>query len=60
MGFPVGSDGQESTGNVGDLAWEESLEEGMATLSCVVAWRIPMDRGAWQAALQGWQRVEHE
>ena len=25
------------------LGWEESLEEGMATLSCIVAWRIPMD-----------------
>ena len=23
------------------------LEEGMATHSSVLAWRIPMDRGAW-------------
>ena len=25
----------------------------MATLSSVLAWRIPMDRGAWQAAVCG-------
>ena len=30
---------------VQSLGWEDPLEEGMATLS----WRIPMDRGAWQA-----------
>ena len=27
------------------LGWEDPLEEGMATYSCVLAWRIPMDRG---------------
>ena len=25
----------------------------MATHSSVLAWRIPMDRGAWQAAVHG-------
>ena len=30
------------------LIWEESLEEGMATHSSILAWRIPMNRGAWQ------------
>ena len=29
------------------LAWEDTLEEGMATHSSILAWRIPMDRGAW-------------
>ena len=29
------------------LGWEDPLEEGMATHSRVLAWRIPMDRGAW-------------
>ena len=24
------------------------LEKGMATHSSILAWRIPMDRGAWQ------------
>ena len=33
--------------------WEEPLEEGMATHSSVLAWKIPMDRGAWQATVHG-------
>ena len=32
---------------VRSLSWEDPLEEGMATHSSVLAWRIPMDRGAW-------------
>ena len=31
------------------LGWEYPLEEGMATQSNIFAWRILMDRGAWQA-----------
>ena len=31
------------------LVWEDLLEEGMATPSRILAWRIPMDRGAWWA-----------
>ena len=38
---------------VQSLGWEDSLEEGMATHSSTLAWRIPMDRGAWQAAVHG-------
>ena len=30
---------------VQSLGQEESLEEGMATHSSVLAWRVPMDRG---------------
>ena len=33
--------------------WEDPLEEEMATHSSILAWRIPMDRGAWQAAVHG-------
>ena len=29
------------------------LEEGMAAHSRILAWRIPMDRGAWQAIVHG-------
>ena len=29
------------------LGWEDPLEEGMATRSSILAWRIPMDREAW-------------
>ena len=35
------------------LGWEDPLQEGMATHSNVLAWRIPMDRGAWQATVHG-------
>ena len=31
--------------------WEDPLEEGMATHSSILAWRIPMDRGAWWATV---------
>ena len=34
------------------LGWEDPLEEGMATHSTVLAWRVPMVRGAWPAAVQ--------
>ena len=35
------------------LGWEDPMEEGMATHSSILAWRIPMDRGAWQATVHG-------
>ena len=35
------------------LGWEDPLEEGMETHSTILAWRIPMDRGAWQATVHG-------
>ena len=34
------------------LGWEDPLEEGMATHSSNLSWRIPMDRGAWWATVQ--------
>ena len=36
---------------VQSLGWKDPLEEGMATHSSILAWRIPMDRGAWWAAV---------
>ena len=33
--------------------WEDPLEEGMATPSSILAWRIPMDRGASWATVHG-------
>ena len=50
-GFPGGSGSKESTCYAGDLGWEDPLEEGMATHSSILAWRIPMYRGAWRAAV---------
>ena len=38
---------------VQSLGWEDPLEEGKATHSSILAWRIPMDRGAWRATVRG-------
>ena len=38
---------------VRSLGWEDPLEEGMATHSNILAWRIPMDRGTWWATVHG-------
>src|SRR5574337_1051714 len=38
---------------VQSLGWEDSLEEGISTHSSILACRIPMDRGAWKAAVHG-------
>ena len=43
------------------LGREDPLEKEMATLSSILAWRIPMDRGAWWATVHGvaksWARL---
>ena len=36
---------------VQSLGQEEPLEEEVATHSNILAWLIPMDRGAWQAVV---------
>ena len=40
---------------VGSLGGEDPLEDGVATCSyySILAWRIPVDRGAWQAIVHG-------
>ena len=38
---------------VRSLGWKDPLEEGMATHSSILAWKIPMDRGAWRATVHG-------
>ena len=59
-----GSDGQESPCNAVDwvqsLGWEDPLEEGMATDSSILAWRIAMDGGALRLQSAGSQRVGHD
>jgi len=35
------------------LGWEDPLEEGMATHSNTLAWRILMNRGSWRAIVHG-------
>ena len=60
-GFSGGSDSKESTSNAGDLGSipesADPLEKGMASHSSILAWRIPMSRGAWQVIVHGSQRV---
>ena len=47
MGFPDGASGKEPAEMwVQSLHQEDPKEEGMATHSSILAWRIPMDRGA--------------
>ena len=54
---PGGSGGKESACNTGDLGLipglGRPLEEGMTMHSRILAWRVPMDRGAWWAAVHG-------
>ena len=38
---------------VPSLGWKDPLEAGMAAHSSILAWSIPMDRGAWRAAVRG-------
>ena len=38
---------------VRSLGWEDPLEEGVATCSSILAWRIPMDKRAWGATVHG-------
>ena len=62
-GFPGGSDSKESVCNAGDLGLIPGLGRSPgarnATLTSVLAWRIPMDRRAWW--VQPWyHRVRHD
>ena len=58
--FPGGSDSKKLPAMaetwVRSLCWEDPLEEGMATHSSILAWRNPMDRGAWQATVHGFKK----
>ena len=38
---------------VRSLGWKDPLDEGMATHSSILAWRIPMDGGTWWAMVHG-------
>ena len=56
-GFPGGPDSKESAYNVRYLGlilgWEDPLEKNMVPHSNILAWRIPMDRGAWRVTVHG-------
>ena len=42
---------------VQSLGWEDPLGKEMATRSNILAWKNPMDRGAWGLQSMGSQRV---
>ena len=63
MGFPRGSavknlPAMQNT-QVRSLGQEDLLEEGMATHSCIVAWRIPWTEEPGGLQSMGSQRVGH-
>ena len=37
---------------------EDPLEEGIATQSSILAWRIPIDRGTWRAMVHSIAKTE--
>ena len=45
---------------VQSLGWKDTLEKGMATHSSILGLENPTDRGAWQAAVTGSQRIGHD
>ena len=45
---------------IGSLEWEDPLEEGMATHSSILVWRIPWkEEPGWQQSM-GSHRVKHD
>ena len=64
MGSPGVSDSKESACSAGDLGqslgWEDPLEEGMATHSSVLVWRIPWTEEPGGLQSMGLQRVGHD
>ena len=45
---------------VRSLGWEDPLEEGMATYSSILAWRIPWTEEPGGPPSMGSQRVGHD
>ena len=45
---------------VRSLIWKYPLEKEMASHSSILAWRNPMNRGAWWATVHGVTGVRHQ
>ena len=56
-GFPGGSDHKESAWNTGDMYLEDPLENGIATHSSILAWKIPWTEAPGGLQSTGLQRV---
>ena len=64
MGFPGSSAGKESACNVGNPCsipgWGRFPGGRHASYSSILAWRIPMDRGAWWVTYSSWGHKESD
>ena len=64
QGFPGGPEGKESACNaethVQSLGQEDPLEEGMATHSSILVWRIPSTEEPSGLFSMGLQRAGHD
>ena len=64
LGFLGGSDSKDSDCNAGDLGSIPGLgrspEEGMATHSGILAWRISWTEEPWRVLSMGSQSVGHD
>ena len=58
MGFSHGSDGKGS--EIRSLGWEDPLEEGMATYSSILAWKISWAEEPGRLQSMGLQRVRYD
>ena len=45
--------------SIRSLGWEDPLEEGMATHSSILAWRIPLTEEPGELQSMGLQRIRH-
>ena len=63
LGFPGGSVVKKAPANAGDSGsipgWEDPLEKGMATHSCILAWRNTWTEEPGRLQSMGSQRVGH-
>jgi len=63
MGFPDGNPPAMLETWVQSLDWEDPLQEGTATHSSILAWRIPKDRGSLEGysprGSQSWTKLSN-
>ena len=59
---PASTGDMRDTGltHIQSLGWEDSLEEGMVTHSCILVWRIPTDRVLGELQSMGSKSVGHD
>ena len=58
MGFPSSSVGRDSAYNVGDLGWEDPLEQETTTHPSILAWKIPWTEEPGRLQSMGLQETD--